>query len=298
MGDQLSAQPKKILTTPRELKENRRVFYTGNHYISLPEISDEDASVQSLNIVSTRQKGLIQLKGDKALFRPTFFRNGCQLHIKSVTASMESYLFPRYVFIFSDESFATVTIYPDKKEKGFIYQVNSSKELEVKIHFQLIELSYLRFNTHPTNFVMDFKEDNWLNNPVLYIQATSGDTPIAMAFGSHTPMSHEIKHNDYVFTFPCNKETAFYVSMNADPDGASTTLVHLKRKGYESIRDEFFHWVQEKEVHYTADQYLQNRLNQNLFFNYFYAVGKDFYYDSYVRMTSRSPRYYVSGAFW
>lgn len=43
---------------------------------------------------------------------------------------------------------------------------------------------------------------------------------------------------------------------------------------------------------------LERILNENLFFNYFFAVGKDMESDRYIALTSRIPRYYVSGAFW
>jgi hypothetical protein len=36
----------------------------------------------------------------------------------------------------------------------------------------------------------------------------------------------------------------------------------------------------------------------SLFFNHFYSIDKDMESDKYMALTSRSPRYYVSGAFW
>lgn len=293
-------QPKKILTTPQEIDKNERVFYTGNHYISLPEISVADASVKSLNIISTKNKGLIQLKGEKALFKPVFYRNGKRLEIKSVSASMESYFFPRYVFVLEDDSCIVVTIYADRTEKGFFFQFNSVKAMKVKMYVQLNELSFLRFNSYPIEFSANLQENEWLENPLLLVQAPSGEVSFAAAFGAETPLQYEKNeaNNEYIFSFPCNKETAFYVAMNADGDGASTTLIHLKRKGYENMKDEFLQWITEKKVSYAKEKELEDRLNQNLFFNYFFAVGKDFYNDDYIAMTSRSPRYYVSGAFW
>ena len=87
-------------------------------------------------------------------------------------------------------------------------------------------------------------------------------------------------------------------AVNYDPDGASATLIHLKRKGYSGIYHEFLDWLKKKTILYPKDPALETRLNENLFFNYFYSIAKDIESDKYLALTSRSPRYYVSGAFW
>lgn len=66
----------RILTTPKEIDKNERVLYTGNHYISLPNISVKDASIKSINIVSLFNKALAQLDGEDYLFKPFFIMMG------------------------------------------------------------------------------------------------------------------------------------------------------------------------------------------------------------------------------
>jgi len=42
----------KIITRPSKIDKNVRVLYAGNHYISLPDIDINDASIKSINIIS------------------------------------------------------------------------------------------------------------------------------------------------------------------------------------------------------------------------------------------------------
>lgn len=288
---------KKILTTPKMIADNVHVFYTGNHYISLPEIDARKASIYSLNIISTRNKGLVELRGNEALFQPEFYRDGERLVLKNTSAEMEDFLVPTYRYEFSDQSWLETAIFPDLKEKGFIYEFTSSIPTEVQLTFQPDRLSFLRFNSHEMNFSKQLKIDKWLHNPVMDFSANG--VAFAMAFGASTDFSHSLNEKNHLtISFTCHGSEAVYISLNADPDGASTNLIHLKRKEYRSIKEELTSWLRAKSRPYEKDAAIQHQFNQNLFFNYFFAVGKDLDTDEFIAMTSRSPRYYVSGAFW
>ncbi|MBO8126792.1 MAG: glycoside hydrolase family 125 protein [Firmicutes bacterium] len=286
----------KILTTPEELAANPRVLYTGNHYLSLPEIDPETTAIKSLNLISLSNKGLVELKGRENLFKPSFYAHGSLLSPEKVEAWQENYYLPCFRFHFADHSPVEVKLYPDLTEKGFVYQFSSSEEVQVQLDCDPGELSFIRFNSHPVNFSVDFRLDKWLGNPLLDIRGSG--TAFALAFGGEDSFSYQ--YDDFTLTLHlnCQGESAFYISLNCDPDGASTTLIHLKRKGYREIRTEFERWLAKKSVALPADPLLEEVLNLNLFFNYFYAIGKDIESDRYVALTSRSPRYYVSGAFW
>lgn len=117
---------RKIITKPSELEENVRVLYAGNHYISLPEINIEDASIKSLNIVSISNKGLVELSGEKALFKPVFYKDGKRLEIANSETEEELYYIPSIKLHFADGEWALVKIYADINEKGFVYEDRKS----------------------------------------------------------------------------------------------------------------------------------------------------------------------------
>lgn len=88
-----------------------------------------------------------------------------------------------------------------------------------------------------------------------------------------------------------------YVAVNAESDGACTTVVDLQRRGGETLVQQTCQWLKEKS-RTVADDGLSHLLNLNLWFNYFFAAGRTIDTEELVLVTSRSPRYYVSAAFW
>jgi hypothetical protein len=123
---------------------------------------------------------------------------------------------------------------------------------------------------------------------------------------------------------------AYYVAFNREGDGARTTGVHLKRVGWNELEERTYTWLSmrrqsllphgrcgerskgqdkcsggcrlENPREIAGNDELLGKLesvvNRNLFFNYFFATGKTLDSESLVAVTSRSPRYYVSAAFW
>ena len=287
----------KILTVPKELEENKEVLYAGNHFISLPEINIDDAAIKSLNIISLRNKGLAEVSGDEYLFRPVFYKNGKKLATKKIIHSKEHYYVPVFNIEMEDNTLIKIKIYADLKEKGFVYSFETSQPVEIELKISIEQLKFLRFNSHNVKFEKELQIDKWLNNPCINLNANN--ISFALAFGADSNFAYDLtKNQELTLKTVCENKNGFYFSFNSDSDGASTTLIHLKRKGYQVIYQELIDWLNRKIIKIPADNQLEDILNQNIFYNYFFAIGKDMESDKYVAMTSRSPRYYVSGAFW
>ncbi|HEY8417977.1 MAG TPA: glycoside hydrolase family 125 protein [Limnochordales bacterium] len=90
---------------------------------------------------------------------------------------------------------------------------------------------------------------------------------------------------------------ALYAAVSAEADGACTTVVDLQRRGAEALLREARRWLTAR-LRPVSDTVLSERLNLNLWFNYFFAAGRTIDTEELVMVTSRSPRYYVSAAFW
>ena len=93
---------------------------------------------------------------------------------------------------------------------------------------------------------------------------------------------------------------AFYVAFNREADGARTTGVHLRRRGWEALEAETRRWLAEHRVEVRGRRGGREEgvVNRNLLFCRFFATGKTLDSEEVVAVTSRSPRYYVSAAFW
>ncbi len=90
---------------------------------------------------------------------------------------------------------------------------------------------------------------------------------------------------------------ALYGGINQEGDGAGATLVDLRRRGWDNLRQECVRWLRRHHLE-CKNTRLGEVLNRNLFFNYYYSQGKTIDTEELVLVTSRSPRYYVSAAYW
>ncbi len=102
---------------------------------------------------------------------------------------------------------------------------------------------------------------------------------------------------------PASVELAFYFGVNREGDGARTTAIDLARHGWRELLDRTSKWLERKAVGLTKAEpsereKLEAVANLNLFFNYFFAVGRTVDTEELACVTSRSPLYYVSAAFW
>ncbi|MEA1940176.1 MAG: glycoside hydrolase family 125 protein [Candidatus Caldatribacteriota bacterium] len=288
----------RIITRPKEIVKNKQFLYAGNHFISIPVIDCQNGSIQNMNVVSLSNKSLVELKGEQDLLRPHFFKDGKEIEVEKTDISKEQNYLPRLEFFLKSGIKVTGKIFTDLEEKGLIYSFESSEKIEISLFFDLKTVSLLRFNSHRIDYKKRIKKDEWLGNPVVDI--FSSKVSLALAFGG----DKSFKVDDFKgkqslnLKISCENRNCFYIALNYDSDGASATLIHLKRKGYDRIYREFIEWLKQKTISCPGDPILETRLNENLFFSYFYSIAKDMESDRYLALTSRSPRYYVSGAFW
>lgn len=93
-----------------------------------------------------------------------------------------------------------------------------------------------------------------------------------------------------------HKAFALYIGVGPEADGARTTAVDLRRRGWEALLAETRRWLQGRAAPEVSA--LANLYNLNALFNRFFSCGRTIDTDDLVWVTSRSPRYYVSAAFW
>lgn len=284
------------MTIPQEIKENKVLLSTGNHYLALPEIDVESGGIKSINVTSKRNKGLVELAGGNRLVQPEFYRNGEKLSPHKVNWKRLHYYIPQITFEFENFS-VQAKIYADLQEKGFVYEFTSTADMDVHLEIHVDQVSILRFNRHILHGHKKLAVDKWLHNPCLAIEGYN--VYLGMAFGGERGFNFDFSPANFTLylKLETQKPNAFYIALNADTDGASTTLIHLKRKGLNQIFLEWEQWLGYR-IKQIPHKRIEKLFNENSLFNYFFSVSKDFYTDELVAMTSRSPRYYVSGAFW
>ncbi|GAB4114292.1 MAG: hypothetical protein Kow00103_07780 [Candidatus Caldatribacteriota bacterium] len=285
-----------IFTRPRELEKNDPILYAGNHYLSVPIINPQNGTIKNINVVSFSNKALIELQGAEYILQPRFFKHGKEIKIERTKFSQVQYYIPRLEFDLEQGIKIIAEIYADLYEKGLIYRLESSEQIEVDLILEVQDVSLLRFSSHSLETKKFIAVDKWLHCPLIKIIGSG--ISLALALGGEEGFTYSQQGEKLLGHLKVAKQNCFYLSINFDSDGASATLIHLRRKGYKQIYQELIDWLKEKTIYYPQDLELEFRLNQNLFFNYFYSIAKDIENDRYLALTSRSPRYYVSGAFW
>lgn len=187
----------------------------------------------------------------------------------------------------------------------------------------------------PAEFTV--RRDRWTGGPVLEPRSGAGAGPAALAVSfSVAPEDVEWSAGTdsggrvrLEMTVRPAGAVAFYFGVNREGDGARTVAVDLSRHGWESLLAETGDALGrlrrtvaptsggERSAGtgpasldrptgsptgpvLTPDEaaVLEERLNLNLLFNYFFAAGRTIDTEELVLVTSRSPLYYVSAAFW
>ena len=114
--------------------------------------------------------------------------------------------------------------------------------------------------------------------------------------------------NEYLLLPGEKKELTFYFGMAVDEVGAVTSALEMQRKGYVTVLENSIRWLETHRLSLSGKsgiqlsekdiETLERKLNLNSFFNYFYSLGNTIDTEELVPVTSRSPRYYVSAAYW
>ncbi len=88
-----------------------------------------------------------------------------------------------------------------------------------------------------------------------------------------------------------------FFGLGLEAVSAVASAVEMQRQGVEKLWDRSMSFLAQRQRR-TGDAELDQILNWNLLFNYFYAMGVTLDSEEFVCLTSRSPHYYVNGAYW
>lgn len=88
-----------------------------------------------------------------------------------------------------------------------------------------------------------------------------------------------------------------YFGLGYEAVAAVTSGLYQSRRGYDSLFEDTVGFLHARAAE-VSDPRLSELLNYNLFFSYYFAAGITLDTEEFVLVTSRSPRYYVSAAYW
>ena len=287
---------------------------TGNEYVSLPTIRETDGTIESISCLYMQMKGMLELKGKQGLICP-FISDGGTVVGLNPKWEREHYWIPSFCSENNGIMFQCVYLTPIG-ERGFGLRLTAENKTSDPRNITIGVYGSWDETLHTVNESITLTsgrsviQSNW--NHMFVFQQVPGTPLIAFApiTGDDQPFSEfdqgaEWKQED--FSYSIYKTSAIHPGETMQLDiffgvgyeevAASASAKEMLRQGFDSLKMKTGEWLFSREKR-VDDSRLCSLLNTNLFFCFFYASGRTIDTEELCMMTSRSPRYYVSAAYW
>lgn len=289
----------------------------GNEKVSIPELRESDGSILSISLLHMGYKGMIEIRGDEEnpLITPFVEVAGEAVKPRNLTWSREKYWIP----CFKEESGFEIqgTILPPIGESGFIYRLSVKNNSDFERLFTLGLKGIWDKTIQAINESKDINgkkyayHSNWNKSMVLDMRRDVNIFSFAPVFETDVDVSYETisdkAYNSEKVKYTISKTKTlkggetfymnFYWGFGYEEVSSTTAGIEMVRKGYEKLHSTTLKWLEDR-TKTTGEEELDKVLNTNLFFNFFFASGITLDTEEFVLVTSRSPRYYVSAAYW
>lgn len=297
-----------LLTIPQPIKDNVRYLPTGNEYVALPTVRT-DGSIESINVLSMQARGLLEFAGDP-LIAPRIGVEGRPLLAGTVSLPVGGILTP-LIQGERDGVRGQVHVLAPPGQRGFVVLLQATNgaaeplevTLEIVIHW--VEFNRSIFSRRETGGHRHLAWDAWTRSLVMEATTPVGGAALAAATTetldeqSLAANSGRARLGKVYRLLPGEEQSlAFYFAVAQERDGARTTTMDLRRHGWQRLQLECERWVSAHRPGRLGDGELADMAARNLMFNQFFATGRTIDTDELVLVTSRSPLYYVSAAFW
>ena len=266
---------------------------TGNEYISLPFIDEETGNINYLTLLNMANRGMLELRGNPLIMSNIYINDELIDVSGKLSWNRMSYWIP--VCLYEDERLKIETIYlTPTNQKAFSIRMKVTNKSDDAITLNNRFILDWRKTYHVVNESYEIKtqiikkDSNWNHGSILQqFNATPLLSVATMEGGTSSCYLQKGETNVY----------DFFVGVGYEEVSAATAAKHLKRVGFNDLFNELNSFLEEKIIK-VEDSYLSKILNTNLFFSYYYSAGKTLDTEELVLVTSRSPRYYVSAAYW
>lgn len=283
---------------------------TGNEYLSLSMINEKDGAVEELGFLYMAQKGAIELKGDCGMpfMRPFVKISGRKVALSDMKWSRDCYWIP-VLHANAGGLSLKITYLTPIGERAFAIRFDVAGECSSEVTVGL-EGRWAR-TVHLINEEKEVRgektcfESNW-NKGIIFEQICSFPL-FAFAPMSYDGMKESFNAEDgkvdFELAFDLDlssgqaKTATVSLGLGFEETAAATSAQEILRRTwdfeYKKTRDFLSARIAEMSSERLTEVY-----NTNLFFCMFYSTGVTLDTEELVCVTSRSPRYYVSAAYW
>lgn len=287
---------------------------TGNEYVSLPTIREEDGAIEGISCLYMQLKGMLELKGKHGLISPYLTIDGRQIDLAPVWDRAHDWI-PAFQSDGQGMLFRCTYLAP-VGERGFVIHLEGENHTEqphrlsIGVRGSWDETLHTVNESIPLEAGKQVKLSGW--NHMFVFQQVPGMPMIALApiVGDDQPFSEIDQGAQWRqdgFQYDIYKEEMLlsgqkfhldvYWGLGYEEVAAAASAKELLRQGYPALLERTMQWLSARETA-CEDSHIRKLLNTNRFFAFFFASGRTIDTEELCMMTSRSPRYYVSAAYW
>ncbi|HWP22467.1 MAG TPA: glycoside hydrolase family 125 protein [Candidatus Cryosericum sp.] len=294
----------------------QQYLVTGNAVVSLPTIRQSDAAIEGISFLHMSAKGMIELCGDEAdpLLKPFVNVNGGELPLTELRWTRRLDWIPEFTARAGDFVLEGTILAPTG-ERGFGVRLRLTNEGEAaSAAFGLNGCWAVSKHTinesKPVTGERHVYHSGWNHSFVLDQRAgfsLFAFAPIVTETPETCPIKGSFLKKGERVSFTLVREEAlepkqtlesvFWFGLGFEEVAAATSAKEMLRRGFNAELEKTTSWLQARR-RTVGDAALDELLNTNLLFSYFFGGGVTLDSEEYVLVTSRSPRYYVSAAYW
>ena len=292
----------------------KRYQVTGNEYLSLPTLRETDGAIEGITFLYMQAKGLLELRGDDALIKPYLWLGGER---QSLTPSWErAHCWIPTMRAKADAVAFTCTYVTPVGERAFALRLTAQNHGTAQAQVRIGMDGQWDRTLHEINETTELTAGRevkpsgwnhmfvWSQKPGLPLFAFA---PIVMDDQPFSEFDQQAKWSQEGFAYDIYRDATLapgqsvtldvFFGLGYEEVAAATSAKEMLRQGFDVVYARTDAWLAARERP-IADVKLHSILNTNLFFAFFYASGRSLDTEELCLMTSRSPRYYVSAAYW
>lgn len=289
-----------------------RYLPTGSEQVSLPRVNEINAGVEDLTFLHMASRGLIDLRGGQLepLMRPFVAQQGVEAELGGFEWSRLGYWYPRFAARAGALRLEGVILTP-VGERGFGYRLrltnNGAETVETAfgLRGQTGSAWHCVNVDKPIEGALNCYVSGWSGLPVF--EQMCGVPLFALAPICEGECRAEFESAGEGWLWRLDRtvrlapgESAEFTAwwgLGLEEVSAVTSARELQRRGWDWELRRSLAWLAQRSLD-LGDEALTRLYNTNLFFCIFFSAGRTLDTEELVLVTSRSPRYYVSAAYW
>ena len=313
----LASAPAATRGTPISLRPDD-VLPTGNQWISLPDISASDGSLKTFNVLSMRHRGLLQVRGERGgpVLQPYFAANGKPLEFRNPAWELTAYWIPTARATIEGLDATLTWCAPPDSRAAFLRMTLTNHrtgpvEVSLGVRAAFGAIDRVTYNPVELRGERTVAPAPWVDPAEVFSYITN-DTDFAWTLlhpGSKatitappTTPTPAVDASQTKNLAPGESvESVFVLAAGIEEFSAAHNARALReqidRNGAVAMIEQTAAWLSAR-TRTTGKADLDLLMNRNFLFTTLYAWGRTIDTEQLVGVTSRSPRYYVSAAYW